>query len=628
MNKPASLAELDKLQSIHPFTNLRKHEQKGPVVMTRGRGIYVFDDQGKEYIEGMAGLWCASLGFSDERLIAAATRQLNTLPYYHGFAHKTSDVAVGAAADLLSLAPGRMARVIFGTSGSDANDTAIKLVRYFNNALGRPAKKKIIARTKGYHGVSVAAATLTGLPHLHTGFDLPGPEVVRADCPHHYRFAQVGEGEEAFAARLARQLQALIEKEGADDIAAFIAEPVMGAGGVIPPPAGYFDLIQPMLRHYDILLIADEVICGFGRTGRMWGSQTYDIEPDIVTCAKALTGGYVPFSATMISERVYQPIAEQSAKIGMFGHGYTYSSHPLGAAVAIEAMKVYRETDIAGARAREGAAVPGRTSQAARQPDRWRSTRRGADCGRGTGEGQGHEGVFSGGGSRGAVLRRARACPRARRASAGRGGRTVPAARHHARRDRRDARALHARAARYRELRTAVAVTPIIEFDGVCKTYDGRSNVVDQLDLAIAEGEFLSLLGPSGSGKTTTLMMLAGFERPTAGHIRLKGKSIESLPPYRRNFGMVFQNYALFPHMTVGENLAFPLSVRGIGKERCHPARETRARHGASARTRNAYAGAVIRRATAACGGGTRAGVRAATDPDGRAARRARQAAA
>jgi len=354
MNKPANLAELDKLVSLHPFTNLRKHEGKGPVVMTRGRGVFVYDDQGREYLEGMAGLWCASLGFSDERLIAAATRQLNTLPYYHGFAHKTSDVAVQAAADLIALAPGKMARVFFGTSGSDANDTAIKMVRYYNNALGRTAKKKIIARTKAYHGVSVAAATLTGLPHLHNGFDLPGPDVVRTDCPHHYRFAQVGEGEEAFAARLARQLQALIEKEGAENIAAFIAEPVMGAGGVIPPPAGYFDLIQPILKHYDILLIADEVICGFGRTGRLWGCQTYDIEPDIVTCAKALTGGYVPFSATMVSERVYQPIAEQSARFGMFGHGYTYSSHPVGAAVAIEAMKAYREADIA-ARVREKA---------------------------------------------------------------------------------------------------------------------------------------------------------------------------------------------------------------------------------------------------------------------------------
>jgi 4-aminobutyrate--pyruvate transaminase len=346
MNKPATLAELDKLQSIHPFTNLRKHEEKGPVVITRGRGIHVYDDQGREYIEGMAGLWCASLGFSDERLIAAATRQLNTLPYYHGFAHKTSDIAVRAASDLLALAPGNMARVFFGTSGSDANDTAIKLVRYYNNALGRPAKKKVIARTKGYHGVSIAAATLTGLPHLHTGFDLPGPDVIRTDCPHHYRFAQPGESEEEFAARLARQLQALIEKEGPENIAAFIAEPVMGAGGVILPPDGYFDLIQPILKHHDILLIADEVICGFGRTGRMWGSQTYNMTPDIVTCAKALTGGYVPFSATMVSERVYQPIAEQSAKIGTFGHGYTYSSHPLGAAVAVEAMKVYREIDL------------------------------------------------------------------------------------------------------------------------------------------------------------------------------------------------------------------------------------------------------------------------------------------
>ena len=354
MNKPATLAELDKLQSIHPFTNLRKHEEKGPVVITRGRGIHVYDEQGREYIEGMAGLWCASLGFSDERLIAAASRQLNTLPYYHGFAHKASDIAVRAAQALLALAPANMARVLFGTSGSDANDTAIKLVRYYNNALGRPTKKKIIARTKGYHGVSIASATLTGLPHLHTGFDLPGPDVLRIDCPHHYRFAQPGETEEAFSARLARQLQVLIEKEGAENIAAFIAEPLMGAGGVIPPPAGYFDLIQPILKQNDILLIADEVICGFARTGQMWGSQTYNMTPDIVTCAKALTGGYVPFSATMVSERVYQPIAEQSAKIGTFGHGYTYSSHPLGAAVAAEAMAVYRETDIT-ARVREKA---------------------------------------------------------------------------------------------------------------------------------------------------------------------------------------------------------------------------------------------------------------------------------
>jgi 4-aminobutyrate--pyruvate transaminase len=240
-----------------------------------------------------------------------------------------------------------MARVFFGTSGSDANDTAIKLVRYYNNALGRPNKKKIIARTKGYHGVSVAAASLTGLPHLHTGFDLPGPGVLHTDCPHHWRFAQPGESEEAFAARLARSLEQLIEREGPETIAAFIAEPVMGAGGVIPPPEGYFDLVQPILKQHDILMIADEVICGFGRTGQMWGSQTYDIEPDILTCAKALTGGYVPFSATLISQRVYEPIADQSAKIGTFGHGYTYSAHPLGAAVAIEAMKIYREVDIA-----------------------------------------------------------------------------------------------------------------------------------------------------------------------------------------------------------------------------------------------------------------------------------------
>ena len=347
MNKPASLAELDKLQSIHPHTNLRKHEDKGPVIMTRGRGIYVYDADDRQYIEGMAGLWCASLGFSDERLIAAATKQLNTLPYYHGFAHKTSDVAIEAARALLAIAPGNMARVFFGTTGSDANDTAIKIVRYYNNALGRPNKKRIVSRTRGYHGVSLATASVTGLPNIHAGFDLPGPGVLHTDCPHHYRYAQPGENEQDFARRLAANLEALINKEGADTIAAFIAEPVMGAGGVIVPPATYFDVVQPILKKHDILLIADEVICGFGRTGQMWGSQTYNIDPDIVTCAKALTGAYVPFSATMISARVYDPVAEHSARLGNFGHGYTYSAHPLGAAVAIEALKIYREMDTA-----------------------------------------------------------------------------------------------------------------------------------------------------------------------------------------------------------------------------------------------------------------------------------------
>lgn len=348
MQRPASLADLDKRVSLHPFTNLRRHEDKGPSVFTRGEGIFVYDVTGREYLEGMAGLWCCSLGFSSERLMAAAGRQLQTLPYYHGFAHKTSDIAVKAAADLLAVAPGSMVRVFFGTSGSDANDTAIKLVRYYHNALGQQSKKKIIARSRGYHGVSVASASLTGLPHVHAGFDLPGSDVVRADCPHHYRFSLPGESEAAFSARLAHQLETLIDREGAGNIGAFIAEPLMGAGGVIPPPAGYFEVVQPILSKHQILFIADEVICGFGRTGNMWGSQTYGISPDIVTCAKALTGGYVPFSATMMSERIYQVVADHAEKRGVFGHGYTYSGHPLGCAVAIEALNVYRETDICG----------------------------------------------------------------------------------------------------------------------------------------------------------------------------------------------------------------------------------------------------------------------------------------
>jgi len=341
-----SAASRDKAYYLHPYTNLKTHEDVGPLVIERGEGVHVFDDSGKAYIEGMAGLWCTSLGFGEERLVEAAARQMRKLPFYHAFSHKAHDPGIDLAEALIKIAPVPMSKVFFTNSGSEANDTVVKLVWYYNNALGRPHKKKIIGRQKGYHGVTVASASMTGLPHLHRDFDLPIAGILHTDCPHFYRYGEEGETEEDFATRLADQLEQLILAEGPDTIAAFIAEPVMGAGGVIVPPATYFDKIQPVLKRYDILFIADEVICGFGRTGSMFGTQTYNLHPDIITVAKALSSASLPIAAVMISEPIYQAMVRQSEKIGTFGHGYTYSGHPVSAAVALETLKIYEERDI------------------------------------------------------------------------------------------------------------------------------------------------------------------------------------------------------------------------------------------------------------------------------------------
>ncbi|HUA86884.1 MAG TPA: aspartate aminotransferase family protein [Bryobacteraceae bacterium] len=339
-------ASLDIATSIHPYTNLKLHQSEGPLVITQGDGVYVIDEDGKRYLEGLAGLWCCSLGFSERRLAEAAYRQMLTLPYYHTFASKATDVGIALAEKLLSLAPRGLSKVFFANSGSEANDTVIKLVWYYNNALGRPRKKKIVSRMKGYHGVTVASASLTGLPNNHRDFDLPIPNILHVDCPHWYRFAQAGESEEAFATRLAESLEQRILAEGPETIAALIGEPVMGAGGVIFPPATYWEKIQRVLKKYDVLLIADEVICGFGRTANMWGSETYGLHPDILVCAKALTSGYMPLSAILLSEEIYGAMVRESEKIGVFAHGFTYSGHPVPSAVALETLKIYEETDI------------------------------------------------------------------------------------------------------------------------------------------------------------------------------------------------------------------------------------------------------------------------------------------
>ena len=333
---------------LHPYTQLRQLEREGPLVIVRGEGVHVFDEHGNRYLEGMAGLWCASLGFSEARLVAAAERQMRVLPYYHSFSGKVPGPVTELAAELMRWAPVPMGRVLFANSGSEANDTAFKLVRYYNNARDRPAKKKIIARQKGYHGVTMGAASLSGLAMMHRHFDLPLPGVLRVSAPHFYGDGLPGESEPAFVERLARELEDLIEREGADTIAAFIAEPVQGAGGVIIPPAGYFERIQAILKRHDILFLVDEVITGFGRLGQPFGSDVFGLKPDMITVAKMLTSAYVPMSALYVSEAIYQVVADASAEIGTFGHGYTYSGHPLACAVALETLRIYKSDDVIG----------------------------------------------------------------------------------------------------------------------------------------------------------------------------------------------------------------------------------------------------------------------------------------
>ena len=341
-------AEADAKFHFHPYTQPRDLEKNGALVVVGGRGVHVTDEHGKEYIEGMAGLWCAALGFSEQRLVEAAYRQMQKLPYYHTFSGKVSGPVTELVEVMMRWSPVPMARILFANSGSESNDTAVKLVRYYHNAIGRPQKKKIIARVKGYHGVTLAAASLSGIPTMHKHFDLPMADTIRVSCPHPYQFAQTGETPDAFAQRLAKELEDTILREGPETVGAFIAEPVQGAGGVIIPPPRYFDLIQPILKKYDILLIADEVVSGFGRLGKAFGSQVYGLQPDFITVAKMLTSAYMPMSALYVSDRVYQAVADASAEVGVFGHGYTYGGHPVACAVALEALKIYEEQDIIG----------------------------------------------------------------------------------------------------------------------------------------------------------------------------------------------------------------------------------------------------------------------------------------
>jgi adenosylmethionine-8-amino-7-oxononanoate aminotransferase len=318
------------------------------MVVTHGDGPYIYDKNGKQYLEGMAGLWCTALGYGNEEIIEAATQQMRELSFGHMFGGKTHPAAMALADRLAAMVPMDDARVFLGNSGSDANDTLVKLVRYYAEASGQPQRTKIIARDKGYHGVTLASASLTGLAPNHAHFQLPFEAlgVLRTGAPYYYRCAEAGESEKDFVARRARELEALILAEGPDTIAAMIAEPVNGAGGVIIPPEGYFEAITEVLDRYGILLWDDEVICGFGRLGTAFGADRYQLRPQMMACAKALSSAYVPVSAAIVSGDIVDAISGPAAELGVFGHGYTYSGHPLGCAIANKVLDIYERDAI------------------------------------------------------------------------------------------------------------------------------------------------------------------------------------------------------------------------------------------------------------------------------------------
>src|SRR5262245_34152278 len=334
----AELQALDRATLLHPFTPLRQFAsgQAGePRIVSGGQGIRVQLADGKELIDAFAGIYCNHVGYGRREIADAIHAEALKLAYYHSFRGYSTEPAIRLAERVLAMAPGRMQRIQFGLSGSDANETQLKIVWYYNNVLGHPQKKKIISRWRGYHGGTVMAGSLTGLEYHHRAFDLPQGPVLHTITPHYYWHAEPGVDEREFSRSCAAKLEGLIRIEGAETIAAFIAEPVIGTGGIIPPPQGYWEEIQAVLKRHDILLIADEVVCGFGRLGTPFGCHAYSIEPDLVTVGKGLTSGYQPLSGALVGEKVWDVLQQGSDKYGPFAHGYTFSAHPVCAAAAL-----------------------------------------------------------------------------------------------------------------------------------------------------------------------------------------------------------------------------------------------------------------------------------------------------
>ena len=340
---PNSIYARDVEYLLHAVTNARKHEETGPIVIDRGEGVHVFDDQGNKYIEAMAGLWSVAVGFGEKRLAEAAYRQMQKLPYYHSFSSKSNEPAILLAERLVKMSPEKLTKVFFTNSGSEANDTVVKMVWYYNNARGKHEKKTFLSRINAYHGITIASGSLTGLPTNHRDFDLPIIPVKHLTCPHFWRFGLPGETEAEFTDRLAAELEQVILDAGPETIAAFIGEPLMGAGGVLPPPAGYWQKVQAICRKYEILIVADEVINGFGRLGTMFACDYYGIEPDMLVVSKQITSSYQPLAAILFSDEIFQGIADNTAKIGTFGHGFTAGAHPVATAVGNENLDIIEE---------------------------------------------------------------------------------------------------------------------------------------------------------------------------------------------------------------------------------------------------------------------------------------------
>ncbi len=341
--KPNSYAALDAAHHFHPYSNARKIEDLGPMVIEKGKGIKVWDDQGNEYIEAMAGLWSVAVGFGEDRLVEAAKKQLETLPYYHSFTHKSHPSVAELSQKLTDMVGLGMTHVHYTNSGSEANDSAMKMIWYYNNALNRPKKKKIISRMKAYHGITIASGSLTGIPMMHNDFDLPIDGVLHTRCPHYWREGEEGETEEEFATRCANELEDLILKEDPETVAAFFGEPVMGAGGLIVPPKTYWEKIQEICKKYDVLIVADEVINGFGRTGKKFACDLYGIEPDFLILSKQITSNYIPMGVVLLTNRIYQAIADNTVKNNLYGSGFTSSGHPVACAVALANIKILEE---------------------------------------------------------------------------------------------------------------------------------------------------------------------------------------------------------------------------------------------------------------------------------------------
>ncbi|WP_068115959.1 aspartate aminotransferase family protein [Tropicimonas marinistellae] len=338
----------DRAYFMHPSTHLAQHARgESPSrVVKSGSGVFIEDRDGNRLLDAFAGLYCVNVGYGRSEIADAISEQARELAYYHAYVGHGSEAAITLARMVLERAPKRMSKVYFGLSGSDANETNVKLIWYYNNILGRPEKKKIISRWRGYHGSGLMTGSLTGLELFHNAFDLPLPQVVHTEAPYYFRRSDAAMSEEAFTAHLAAELEALIEHEGADTIAAFIGEPVLGTGGIVPPPAGYWQAIQEVLRRHDILLVADEVVTGFGRLGTMFGSDHYRIEPDIITVAKGLTSAYAPLSGSIIGDRMWRVLEQGTDQMGPMGHGWTYSAHPIGAAAGIANLKLLDSLDL------------------------------------------------------------------------------------------------------------------------------------------------------------------------------------------------------------------------------------------------------------------------------------------